>query len=59
MSQENVELVRRLQPSPDMDLVALFRDEAGAARLLDALRPFLHDDFVIAGVGIQTGDRRG
>jgi ketosteroid isomerase-like protein len=59
MSRENVELVRRLQPSPDMDLVALFRDEAGAARLLDALGPFLHDDFAISGVGIQTGDRLG
>jgi len=31
----------------------------GAARLLDALGPFLHDDFVISGVGIQTGDRLG
>src|SRR4051812_13773165 len=59
MSQENVELVRRLQPSPGMDLVALFREEAGAARLLDALGPFLHDDFAISGVGIQTGDRLG
>jgi ketosteroid isomerase-like protein len=26
MSQENVELVRKLQPSPGIDLVALFRD---------------------------------
>jgi ketosteroid isomerase-like protein len=53
MSQENVELVRRLQPPPGTDLVALFRDEAGAVRLLDALGPFLHDDVVIvAGAGI-------
>ena len=53
MSHENVELVRSLQPEPGMDLVALFRDEAGAARLLDALGPFLHDDVVIvAGAGI-------
>lgn len=28
MSRENVELVRRLQPRPDADLVAVFRDEA-------------------------------
>jgi hypothetical protein len=59
MSQENVELVRSLQPPPDSDLVAVFRDEAGADRLLDALEPFLHDDVIIAGVGIQTGDSAG
>src|SRR2546429_8830135 len=53
MSHENVELVRSLRPEPGMDLVALFRDEAGAARLLDALGPFLQDDVVIvAGAGI-------
>jgi hypothetical protein len=26
MSQENVDLVRKLQPSPDIHLVELFRD---------------------------------
>jgi hypothetical protein len=26
MSQENVDLLRKLQPSPDIDLVELFRD---------------------------------
>jgi ketosteroid isomerase-like protein len=59
MSQENVELVRKLQPSPDTDLVALFRDEAESERLLAALEPFFHDDFVIAGVGIQAGEWEG
>jgi ketosteroid isomerase-like protein len=55
MSRENVELVRSLQPSPDVDLVALFRDEAAASGLLAALEPFLHEDFVASGEGIQTG----
>ncbi|HEY1236962.1 MAG TPA: nuclear transport factor 2 family protein [Solirubrobacterales bacterium] len=49
MSRENVELVRRLQPPPDMDLVALFRDDEGASRLLSTLGPYVHEDFVAAG----------
>ena len=59
MSQENVELVRRLQPSPDIDLVSLFRDGPESERLLAAVEPFFHDDFVIAGVGIQAGEWKG
>jgi ketosteroid isomerase-like protein len=47
MSQENVELVRRLQPSRDSDLVALFRDEKTARALLKDLSPFFHEDFEI------------
>jgi len=31
MSQENVELVRRLQPPPNIDLVALFGASGGTA----------------------------
>ncbi len=59
MSQENVELVRRLQPTPETDLVALFRSEAGAERLTEVLGPFVHEDFVIDGAGIQAGGRVG
>ncbi len=54
MSRENVELVRSLQPAPDVDLVALFRDEAAASGVLDALEPLLHEDFVASGEGIQS-----
>jgi ketosteroid isomerase-like protein len=59
MSQENVELVRKIQPSPDIDLVALFRGGDESERLLAAVEPFFHDDFVIAGVGIQAGEWEG
>jgi ketosteroid isomerase-like protein len=59
MSRENVELVRRLQPTPDTDLVALFRSEAGAARLLELLGPSVHEDIVVEGAGIQAGERVG
>jgi ketosteroid isomerase-like protein len=45
MSQENVELVRGLLPSPDTDLVALFREEATATALAEAVAPLFHEDF--------------
>jgi ketosteroid isomerase-like protein len=57
MSQENVELVRRLQPSRDTDLVALFRDDATAAALMEALSPFFHADFEATTVAIAPGQR--
>jgi ketosteroid isomerase-like protein len=58
MSEQNVELVRSLQPSDDDDLVALFRDEGTA--LMESLAPFVHDDFeIVAPSGIQPGRRTG
>ncbi|HEY7266581.1 MAG TPA: nuclear transport factor 2 family protein [Solirubrobacterales bacterium] len=59
MSRENVELVRRLQPPPDMDLVALFRDEEGASRLLGALGPYVHEDFVAGGSRLEESEHVG
>jgi ketosteroid isomerase-like protein len=56
MSQ-NVELVRRLQPSPDTDLVALLLDDAA----FGALAPFFHEDCEVVGPSAVTGgetDRR-
>jgi len=53
MSQENVELVRSLQPAPDVDLVALFRDET---QVFQALLPFLHDDVIFGGEVVGTYD---
>jgi ketosteroid isomerase-like protein len=46
MSQDNVALVRGLQPSPHDDLAALVRDEA---QVFEALAPFVHDDFIVGG----------
>jgi ketosteroid isomerase-like protein len=45
MSRGNVEVVRRLIPKPDVDLVPLFRDEETFARLAEAISPFFTDDF--------------
>ena len=45
MSQENVKLVRGLLPSRDTDLVTLFRDEATAAALAEAVAPLFREDF--------------
>ena len=60
MSQENVDLVRRLQPSGDTDLVATFRDDATAAAVMERLSPFFYDDVEIvwpptfvAGEGVR------
>jgi ketosteroid isomerase-like protein len=54
MSQENVELVRGLQPGPAVDLVQVFRDEGVAGGMLKAMAPFLHPDFeAIARTSIQ------
>lgn len=57
MSQENVELVRSLQPSRDTDLVAMFRDEATATALRDAIAPLLHEDFEAAFPDWAPGQR--
>ena len=64
MSQENVELVRALQPAPGMDVAELFRDDlmwaALSARLASAFAPDVEcvtrgfpgfDDAVSVGLG--------
>jgi len=55
MSQANAEFVESLQPSPDTDLVALFRDEEGAA-LIEALGPFFHEDCEIVAPTFVAGE---
>jgi hypothetical protein len=45
MSEENVELAKILLPQPGTDIVSLIRDEATYARMAEAARPFLTDDF--------------
>ena len=44
MSRENVELVRRLQPRPDADLVALFPDQRTAGGFDRLFAAFFHPD---------------
>src|SRR5687768_428992 len=45
MSQENIELVRRLQVGPDVDLVALFRDDTMAERMIESVTPWFDPGF--------------
>jgi ketosteroid isomerase-like protein len=56
MSQENVEIVRSLQPSAETDLVALFRDDATAAALMEAVSPFFHEDVELIAPGFVAGE---
>jgi ketosteroid isomerase-like protein len=56
MSQQNVELVRGLQPNRDTDLVALLRDDATAAALMETLSPFFHEDVEIVGPTFVAGE---
>ena len=44
MSQENVELVRRLQPLPSADLVTMFRDQDETGTLAESFPAFYHAD---------------
>jgi ketosteroid isomerase-like protein len=45
VSRENVELIKALYPQPGSDIAALFRDEHTFEGMLEALRPFVADDF--------------
>ena len=45
MSQDNVELVVRLQPAPDADIGQLFRDDDRVAALASVVARFFHADF--------------
>jgi ketosteroid isomerase-like protein len=49
VSAENVELVRRLQPGPGVDIAAMFRDERAADSLLEGLAPLVHPDVEVGG----------
>jgi len=53
MSQANVEVVRGIQPGPDVDLAALFRDDTAWAALSEAVAPLFGQDFT---AGMRTFD---
>jgi ketosteroid isomerase-like protein len=54
MSKENVELVKRLQPTPDEDLAAWFRDDNAAKGFIDASSPYFHADVeIVAPSGVE------
>ena len=58
MSQQNVEIVRALQPQPEWDLVTLLRDETTAAAMLEGFAPRFHDDFEAFAPGALMESRR-
>jgi ketosteroid isomerase-like protein len=45
VSQQNVEIVRRLQPGPDSDITRIVRDDDVNAAWVDAVAPLFHSDF--------------
>ena len=58
MSRENVELVTGIQPTPDTDMAALFRDDASVAALQKAVAPLFHPDFEArTSTGLQPSTR--
>jgi hypothetical protein len=55
MSRENVELVRSLQPGPEVDLVQVVRDDTGQL-LENMLAPHVHEKFVATASGLDQFD---
>ena len=56
MSKETVELVLALQPPPEMDLAAAFRDEDAWAALAARMQPFLAPGFRCIPRGFPGND---
>jgi ketosteroid isomerase-like protein len=56
MSQENVELVRRLLPAPGQDLVSLVHDDDVWETFTVAVAPFFHPDFECVVGGMPEGE---
>lgn len=57
MSQENVELVRKLQPAPDVDMAELFRNDDMWSALADAVAPFFHPDVESVAPGVPGTEK--
>ena len=51
MSRENVEVVGRLQPGPEVDLAAFFRDDASFRAFVEAVEAAFHPEFEAVAVG--------
>jgi len=61
MSQENVEIVLRLLPAPDVNLVERVRDDDMWAAFSEAVAPMVHPDFeyVVRGIADETNTYAG
>jgi SnoaL-like domain len=56
VSQENVELVVRLQPAPSGDIAELFRDDVRSGALVEGVAPLLHPAFDVVFVDALRGE---
>jgi ketosteroid isomerase-like protein len=60
MSEETVEIVRALQPPGDWDLVRQFSDEVAFTAMVEAMAPYVHDDFEAVGsTGVESVRHKG
>jgi hypothetical protein len=50
VSQENVELIRSLQPGPEVDIAELIRDDQMADAAWAAVASVFHDDLEAVGL---------
>ena len=57
MSRENVELVRKVHPAPDVDMAELFRNDDMWLALADALVPLFYADVEIVPPGVPGTER--
>jgi ketosteroid isomerase-like protein len=55
MSQENIDLIRSLLPSSDVDLASLFRDDAAFAQITKALESIIDPD--VESVAVWQGGK--
>lgn len=58
MSKENVELVRAVQPGPDVDIAGLVRDESAFRAAVTAFEALTHEDFEVVMVAKTLVKRR-
>lgn len=57
VSQENVELVTRLQVPPDVDIAGLFRSDEAWSALTDAFGGLFHPDCETVAPGVPGTER--
>ena len=57
MSRENVEIVRRIQPGPEVDLAAVLRDDSAFESFVEAVQPLFHSDFEAVVISSLQSDR--
>jgi ketosteroid isomerase-like protein len=57
MSRENVELVIRAHPAPDVDMARLFRDDEMWSKVAEAIAPLFHPDFETVPPGVPGTER--